>query len=58
VDGGVTSEDAFLSGEGSRNTAGLWATFEFVPNQVPIPAPLALFGIGLLGLAWQHKRKA
>lgn len=59
-DQGATILTDFVVPERETMQAGLYAQIDLVPAAVAIPEPggLALLGIGLLGIAWMHRRRA
>jgi hypothetical protein len=41
-----------------ENTGGAQPVSFALANQIPEPAPLALMGLGLLGIAWKRRNTA
>jgi hypothetical protein len=57
LQGGPDPVDIFFSGENGTSQADMVAMFSVEDVQVPAPGVLGLMGLGLLGLALQHRRR-
>lgn len=55
---GINTNGTYWSFDTQHSQIGVWAYRDVVPSQVPEPVSLALFGLGLAGIAFSRKKKS